>query len=249
MDRIDRVAPTRRPTTGKVVQRPGWHDLTFLHWRVPVSALRPRIPSSLEIDTFDGDAFIGVVPFTMTDVRPWWAPPLPGSNNFHETNVRTYVHRAGRDPGVWFFSLDAASIWAVLAARWIWHLPYHHARMSLEKGDGLVRYESTRNWPKPLPGTCRVIVRPVGEPRASHVGSLEHFLAERYFLYTTARDGSLRRGTVHHTPYPLQPAEVIEVDETLIAAGGVERPAGPPPLAHYASTVAVEIFGLERICV
>lgn len=245
MDSIDRVAPTRRPT-GKVVQRPGWHDLTFLHWRVPAATLRPHIPASLEIDTFEGDAFIGLVPFTMTNVRPWWAPPLPGSNNFHETNVRTYVHRDGRDPGVWFFSLDAASFWAVLAARWIWYLPYHHARMSIEKRDGHVRYDSTRKWPKPLPGTCRVDVRPLGSPKAADVGTLEHFLAERYLLYTTARDGSLRRGAVHHAPYPLQSAEVIEVEETLIAAANVARGA-EPPIAHFASTVDVEIFGLERL--
>lgn len=242
-DPIDRVAPTRRPD-GKVVQRPGWHDLTFLHWRVPVSALRPHVPTSLEIDTYEGDAFIGLVPFTMTSVRPWWAPPMPGSNDFHETNVRTYVHRDGRDPGVWFFSLDAASYWAVLAARLLWHLPYHHARMTLEKRDGLVHYDSTR---KSGTGACRVRVRPHGEPRAAEVGSLEHFLAERYLLYTTARDGSLRRGAVHHTPYPLQSAEILEVEESLIAAGGVERPPGPPPLAHFASSVSVEIFALNKI--
>jgi uncharacterized protein len=245
VDSIDRIAPTRRPT-GKVAQRPGWHDLTFLHWRVAVSALRPLVPTSLEIDTFEGDAFIGLVPFTMTNVRPWWAPPLPGSNNFHETNVRTYVHRDGRDPGVWFFSLDAASFWAVIAARTIWHLPYHHAHMSLEKTDREVRYASTRRWPKPLPGICHVAVRPIGSPHAAEVGSLEHFLAERYLLYTSARDGSLRRGAVHHTPYPLQRAEVDEVDETLIAAAGIERPSGPP-LVHYASFVDVEIYSLGRV--
>lgn len=246
MDRIDRITPTRRPA-GKVVQRPGWHDLTFLHWPVPVSSLRPLVPSELEIDTFEGEAFVGLVPFTMTNVRPWWAPPLPGSNNFHETNVRTYVHRDGRDPGVWFFSLDAASFWAVLAARWIWHLPYHHARMSLDKRDGHVRYDSTRKWPAPRPGTCHVEVRPHGEPRAAEVGSLEHFLAERYLLYAMHRDGSLRRGAVHHEPYPLQRAEVLACEESLIAAARVERSHGPPPLAHYASTVSVEIFSLERI--
>lgn len=243
---VDRIGPTRRPA-GRVVQRPGWHHLTFLHWRVPAAALRPLVPAALEIDTFEGDAFIGLVPFTMTNVRPWWAPPLPGTNDFHETNVRTYVHRDGRDPGVWFFSLDAASRLAVRAARTLWHLPYHHARMTLERGDAVVRYESTRRWPKPLPGTCRVACRPLGEPAATAPGTLEHFLAERYLLYAAARDGRLRRGAVHHAPYPLQRAELLECDETLIAAAGVERPAGPPPLAHFASSVDVEIFALERV--
>jgi uncharacterized protein YqjF (DUF2071 family) len=243
---IDRIGPTLRPT-GRVVQRPGWHELSFLHWRVPVAALRPLVPAALEIDTFEGDAFIGLVPFTMTKVRPWWAPPLPGINNFHETNVRTYVHHQGARPGVWFFSLDAASLLAVIAARVIWRLPYHHARMTLEKSDGEIRYASERKWPGPLPGTCRVRVRPLGEPAAARPGTLEHFLAERYLLYTMGRGGRLQRGAVHHAPYPLQPAEILECDETLIAAAGIARPDGPPPIAHYASGVTVEIFGLERV--
>jgi len=244
-DGIDRINPTLRPA-GRVVQRPGWHELTFLHWRVPVAALRPLVPAALELDTFEGDAFIGLVPFTMTGVRPWWAPPLPGINNFHETNVRTYVHHQGARPGVWFFSLDAASSLAVAAARALWRLPYHHARMTLDKVDAEVRYVSERRRPAPLPGTCRVRCRPLGEPAAARPGTLEHFLAERYLLYTTGRDGALRRGAVHHTPYPLQRAEILECNETLIAAAGIARPAGPP-IAHYASGVAVEIFGLERV--
>ena len=244
-DPIDRISPTLRPA-GRVVQRPGWHDLTFLHWRVPVAALRPLVPAALEIDVFEGDAFIGLVPFTMTRVRPWWAPPLPGINNFHETNVRTYVHHRGADPGVWFFSLDAASLLAVFAARVLWRLPYHHARMTLERSDAGVRYASERRRPGPLPGTCRVTCRPLGEPAAARPGTLEHFLAERYLLYAIARDGSLRRGAVHHAPYPLQRAEITECDETLIAAAGLARPGGTP-IAHHASGVAVEVFALERV--
>lgn len=245
-DSIDRVTPTLRPD-GRVVQRPGWHELTFLHWPVPVATLRPLVPAALEIDTFEGSAFIGLVPFTMTRVRPWWAPPLPGITNFHETNVRTYVHRAGRDPGVWFFSLDAASLLATYAARTLWHLPYHHARMSLEKADGEVRYRSERLRPPPTPAACHVTVRPRGEPAAARVGTLEYFLAERYLLYATTADGQLRRGAVHHAPYPLQPIDVLTCEESCIAAAGITRPSGPPPLAHYASKVEVEIFALARL--
>jgi uncharacterized protein YqjF (DUF2071 family) len=242
---IDRIGPTRRPA-GRVVQRPGWHELTFLHWRVPVATLRPLVPPALEIDTFEGDAFVGLVPFTMTGVRPWWAPPLPGIDDFHETNVRTYVHHQGASPGVWFFSLDAASLLAVTAARVIWRLPYHHARMTLERSEAGVRYASARKRPGPLPGTCRVSCRPLGEPAAARPGTLEHFLAERYLLYTAARRGGLLRGAVHHAPYPLQRAGIAECDETLLEAAGIARPA-EAPLAHYASEVAVEIFALERV--
>lgn len=243
---IDRIAPTRRPK-GKVAQRQSWHFLSFLHWRIPVASLRPLIPAALEIDTFEGDAFIGVVPFTMTGVRPLWAPPVRGISNFHETNVRTYVHHQGSEPGVWFFSLEAASRIAVAIARGFWHLPYHHARMSLDKSeDGTVRYRSERRSPPPLPAVCNVTCRPVSPPTAATPGTLEHFLAERYILYADAGHGALRRGYVHHTPYPLQRAEVSEWEESLLAAAGLERPAGEP-FAHYASGVDVEIFDLERV--
>ena len=242
---IDRIAPTRRPG-GRVAQRQSWIDLTFLHWRVPVATLRPLIPAALEVDTFDGDAFIGVVPFTMTGVRPLWAPAVPGISNFHETNVRTYVHHRGGDPGVWFFSLEAASRIAVTIARTFWHLPYHHAEMTLKKGPEGIRYTSTRRSPPPLPAVCNVTCRPLSAPTHAVPGTLEHFLAERYLLYADAGDGALRRGAVHHVPYPLQTAEVSAWEESLVAAAGMERPPGEP-IAHYASRVDVEIFALERL--
>jgi uncharacterized protein YqjF (DUF2071 family) len=244
-DSIDRIAPTRRPN-GRVAQRQSWLDLSFLHWRIPVATLRPLIPAALEIDTYEGDAFIGVVPFTMTGVRPLWAPPVPGISNFHETNVRTYVHLEGRDPGVWFFSLEAASLVAVTIARTFWHLPYHHARMTLDKGPDGIRYASARRSPPPVPAVCNLTCRPLSAPSPAALGTLEHFLAERYVLYADAGDGALRRGRVHHVPYPLQTAEVSAWEESLLVAAGIERPAGEP-FAHYASRVDVEIFALERV--
>src|SRR4051812_19283047 len=105
---IDRIAPTHRPS-GRTVMRQNWSDLLFLHWEVPVEALRLLLPPGVELDTFEGRAYVGLVPFTMTGVRPTLLPAFPPLSNFHETNVRTYVHFQGRDPGVWFFSLDAAN--------------------------------------------------------------------------------------------------------------------------------------------
>lgn len=237
---IDRIAPTRRPE-GRAAGYQRWRHLAFVHWRVPVATLRPLVPKALEIDTFDGEAFIGIVPFTMLGVRPRWAPAVPGISNFHETNVRTYVHREGAEPGVWFFSLDAASQLAVAIARAFWHLPYHHARMTLAAGDGEIRYDSERRANGALfRGTCRLN----GEPQAAKPGTLEHFLAERYILYAQKRDGALRRGQVHHTPYPLQTAELADHDESLLAAAGIARPVGAP-LVHFASGVDVEIFPLR----
>ena len=204
------------------------------------------MPAALEIDTHEGDAFIGVVPFTMTGVRPLWAPAVPGISNFHETNVRTYVHHEGSDPGVWFFSLEAASRVAVAIARGFWHLPYHHARMTLEKDADSIRYRSERRSPPPLPAICNVTCRPASPPKPAAPGTLEHFLAERYILYADAGDGALRKGYVHHTPYPLQTAEVNEWEESLLLAAGIARPPGEP-FAHYATGVDVEIFDLQRL--
>src|SRR5262249_29736982 len=136
---MDRLAPTQRPDDRPAgFQR--WRTLAFLHWEVPVDAARALLPEGLGGDTYAGRAYLGVVPFTMRDVSPWWSPSVPGVSNFHEINVRTYVHAGGR-PGVWFFSLDAASSIAVIAARTGWHLPYHRASMEIDERDGEVIYK------------------------------------------------------------------------------------------------------------
>ncbi len=129
---IDRLAPTRRPAR-RAVMRQGWQELMFLHWALPPASIRPLITGELELDLFEGMAYVGLVAFTMTGVRPVGLPAVPGLSNFHETNVRTYVHHRGRDPGVWFFSLDAANSVAVRLARGLFHLPYHRSRMFLER--------------------------------------------------------------------------------------------------------------------
>lgn len=247
MDPIDRIAPTRRPEGKSPAQHQTWETLLFLHWRVPVEALRPLIPDALEIDTFDGSAWVGLVPFTMKGVRLAWLPPVPGTSDFHETNLRTYVHHRGKDPGVWFFTLEAAAWIPVQVARAGWHLPYHYAEMSLTRGDdGVIDYATERRSPPPLPAHCKVRYRPEGEPTPATPGTLEHFLAERYFLFADTGGGRIQRGQVHHTPYPLQPATVLSWEESLCAACGVTRPDAEP-LAHYASGVDVEIFDLEDL--
>ena len=129
---IDRIGPTREPRR-RPVMRQRWRELLFLHWPIRPEELRPLVPPQLELDVFEGTAYIGLVAFTMTGVRPIGVPPIWGVSSFHETNVRTYVHRDGRDPGVWFFSLDAANRLAVYLARTFYHLPYYDARLFLER--------------------------------------------------------------------------------------------------------------------
>jgi uncharacterized protein YqjF (DUF2071 family) len=221
-----------------------WSALTFLHWEADAEMLQGMLPAGLTLDTFEGRAFVGLVPFTMSGIRPRGMPAVRGLSDFHETNVRTYVHCGGQDPGVWFFSLEAANAIAVRLARAWFHLPYHYAEMSLQVDtDGTHTYESRRLWPKPVPAHCRVMARPVSEPAAALPGSLEHFLAERYLLYSS--DGNrLWRGQVHHAPYPLQRAEACLVDQTLTKAAGITHSEGLP-MAHYAGGVSVEVFGLK----
>ena len=238
---IDRIAPTRRPEGAAPAGWQRWRDLLFVHWPIPEAALRPLIPERLQIDTFEGQAFVGVVPFAMEGVQPWW---LPFGMDFLETNLRTYVHING-EPGVWFFSLDAASWLAVQAARIGWSLPYHHARMRYDRSDAhLRRYETTR---RGHPQAMLSAQWRVGQALGPSVpGSLEHFLLERYLLFSERR-GQILRGQVYHTPYPAHAAELIALEEGLVAAAGLPAPVGPPPLVHCAPGVDVEVFALAPV--
>ncbi len=248
-DPIDRITPTRLPSDRTVMYQ-RWAHLLFLHWATPPETLQSLIPPGLDLDTFEGQAYVGLVPFTMKGVRPVGVPALPGLSAFHETNVRTYVHRQGCDPGVCFFSLDAANALAVRVARAFWKLPYHFARMALSFSAGAgspprIHYRSERLWPGPLPAACALSYTPTGTPAPAIAGTLEHFLIERYILYSTAR-GRLYSGRVHHAPYPVQSATVSALEESLLAAAGITRPAAAP-LAHYASEVRVRIYPLHAL--
>lgn len=250
-DGIDRIAPTRRPSGPALMYHRWWH-LLFLHWPVPLEMLRPLVPAGLEIDTFAGRAYVGLIPFDMTGIRPRFLPPLPGLSRSLEVNARTYVHYQGRDPGVWFFSLDAAHALAVLVARRFFHLPYFHARMRMEfdRSDSArptISYASERLNPGPRPARCALRYAPGDDtPTAARPGTLEHFLVERYILYAH-HEGALYQGRVHHAPYPLQAATLQELDESLIAAAGITRPEEPPPLIHYARGVHVRIYPPRRV--
>ena len=240
---MDCLSPSQRPADRPAgFQR--WRSLLFLHWEVPLATLRPLVPAGLELDTFEGRAWVGVVPFTMSDVAPRWAPSVPGVSNFHELNVRTYVHANGR-PGVWFFSLDAAGSIAVLAARAGWGLPYYRASMSLEQeGDG-VKYRSRRLWPGPKPAELACDYTIGEDLGVAAPDTFEHFLAERYLLFA-ARGGRMRVGQVHHRPYPLRRADVTSVAQTMTRAAGLGDPEGAPH-ALYSPGVDVDVYALRDV--
>lgn len=237
----DRLALRERPD-GIAIGQMNWGKLLFMHWPVDAKRLRPLIPERLTIDTFEGKAWIGVVPFTMWGVRPSFMPPVPGLSEFHELNVRTYVHLDGV-PGVWFHSLDAASSLAVWGARTFFHLPYFNAEMSLEQEDERIVYSSTRT---DAPAAHFQATWRIGEELpTSEPGSLDFFLTERYCLYAADHDDQLYQLRIHHPPWPLQRAELSAHTSTMIESHGLPTPHGDP-LLHYAEALHVEAWPLER---
>lgn len=256
-----------------------WRHLLFAHWPVPVAAVRALVPTELEIDTFDGCAWVGLVPFTMEDVSPRFLPRFPwrGVMDFHECNVRTYVYPRGRsdDPslhGVWFFSLDAASRLAVWGARRFFGLPYFNARMHLRRDDEVIDYfvERTESDPRSVArrrsseliaaARERAGVRePSGRAPSLHCrwralealppsqpGELAHFLTERFCLYAM-KGGHLHRGRITHAPWPLRRAELLSLEDSLVAAAGIDVDQSREPLLHYADVLDVRVWWPERI--
>jgi hypothetical protein len=221
-----------------------WHDLLFAHWPVPAEALAPLLPAGLPPETFDGRAWIGVVPFRMSGVRPRGLPALPRVSAFPELNVRTYVTRDGR-PGVWFFSLDAAEPIAVAAARRLFHLPYFSAAMRCECAGDWIDYSSRRVPGRHAPATFRARYRPTGPAFTAARGGLEHWLTERYCLYTADPKGRIHRGEIHHAPWPLRPAEAEIAANTMadaLAAATLPSPRGGTP-----RTTAVPLVGSPHL--
>ena len=183
-----------------------WQQLLFLHWRVPAESLRPHLPNGLAVDSHDGSAWLGVVPFEMAATRFRLLPRIPGSHTFPELNLRTYV-RAGDRAGVWFFSLDAASRLAVEGARWSFGLPYFAAHMQCNRDGDEVHYQHVRRDRRGPAASFAALWRANGPARTSAPGTLEHFLTERYCLFALRR-GVLLRGDIAHRPWQLAPAEL-----------------------------------------
>ena len=222
-----------------------WNDLLFAHWPVPVAEIAPLIPHDLCVDTFDGSAWVGVVPFWMDQIHTRGLPAIPGANRFPELNLRTYVREPHSNmSGVYFFSLDAGNPLAVAAARTVYKLPYYWSKMSIEHtGDREFLYNSERRFAKPS-ARLRVRYRSLGE--AADKQGLEQFLTERYALYTADKGGALFKGNIHHLPWPLERAEAdFEINE-LPAAHGITLPDTAPVL-HYSRELVVYVWSLEPL--
>jgi len=222
-----------------------WQDLLFMHWPVGVDALRPLVPPVLSIDTFEGSAWLGVVPFDMPGVRPHFLPAVPGLSNFPEINLRTYVTAEGR-PGIWFFSLDAHSRIAVRLARATFHLPYFDAEMSCHAAGNEVEYRSVRTHRGAPLAEFAARYSPVGEPFESNKASIESFLTERYCLYSADGRGNVRRGEIHHHPWPLQPAEA-EVRTLAMTQQIGLKPPETDPILHFSKRLNVLAWLPRRV--
>jgi len=207
-----------------------WHDLLFAHWPVDKRWLIGRIPPRLELDLYEGEAWLGIVPFRMTNVAPRGVPSIPAVSAFSELNVRTYV-RSGTTPGVYFFSLDSSSTLSVVVARSLFNLPYYRAAIDVEADGPAVRYRSRR---KNAPGVLLdATYQPRGDAAPAQPGSLAYFLTERYCLFTSHADAEPRRVDIHHRPWPLQHASASIDCNTLAEANSIVLP-GCAPLLHFA---------------
>ena len=222
-----------------------WQNLLFMHWPVRENVLRPLIPSALTLDTFDGSAWLGVVPFRMSGVRPRSLPRVPWLSDFPELNVRTYVTAEGK-PGIWFFSLDAHNPIAVRLARATFSLPYFDAKMYYHVAGEEVRYRSVRTHRGASPAEFVARYRPMGNPFESRAETLEDFLTERYCLYAADKRGNVRRGDIHHHLWPLQPAEAEIGILAMTQQIGVTLPKSTPIL-HFSKRLDVLAWPPRRI--
>lgn len=227
--------------TGSWVMAQTWHDLLFIHWPVPAAQLQPYVPAGLTLDTFERRAWVGVVPFRMSNIHPRGLPPVRGFDAFPELNVRTYV-TDGQKPGVLFLSLDAANAVAVTVARRAFHLPYFRAQM-LQEGPN---YSSHRMHSGAPPGDFVARYEPVGAVYHATPGTIDYWLTERYCLYTTNGRGDLLRCEIHHRPWPLQPATLELVRNEMVEPFGIYLP-DEPPLLHFARQLEVVVWWPQRV--
>jgi uncharacterized protein YqjF (DUF2071 family) len=226
-------------TIDRPIMRQRWERLTFLHGPYPAAAVQRLLPAGLEAETCDGTAWVGLVPFYMRVGAPG-GQRVPWASNFCETNVRTYVRdQAGRS-GIWFFSLDASRLGAVVVARVTpYRLPYFWSWMGLAEREDEIAYRTRRRWPGPRPAASRVRVG-IGTPIApADVTELEHFLTARWRLFSLA-DGRPVSARAYHQPWPLHRARAVTVDDQLLTTAGLPAPAGEP-LVHYSPGVDVAI--------
>jgi uncharacterized protein YqjF (DUF2071 family) len=241
MDRTIEYPPTTTEPVLRAVMQQGWRDLTYVHWPYEPEQVQGLLPAGLTVDTFDGAAWVGLVAFHMERIRVPGTPAIPYLGTFPETNVRTYVRGPDGRPGVWFHSLDVNRLLPVLVARASYRLPYMWSKMAIDHDRDRVTYVAHRRWPGPQGVFSDLSVRrrsPIKTP-----SGLEHFLTNRWGLFTKLRT-RLAYAPVDHPTWPLENADIVDLQDGLVAAAGYPSPTGQP-LVHYSPGVEVRI-GLPR---
>jgi uncharacterized protein len=227
------------PQVARPVMHQRWSQVSFLHWPDRPAVVQRLLPAGLEVETVDGAAWVGLIPFLMEGVRPPAVPPLPGASRFPEANLRTYVRGADGRPGIWFFSLDAARLGAVVAARGTYRLPYFWSAMSVRLDRDRVSYRSRRRWPGPAGGRCQAQIQVDTTLDEGELGELDHFLTARFRLYTVIA-GRNAAAEAEHPPWPLARAGLLDLDADLVEASGLPSPERGP-LVHYSPGVQVRV--------
>ncbi|HEX9918826.1 MAG TPA: DUF2071 domain-containing protein [Pyrinomonadaceae bacterium] len=240
-DGIDRETIRQRPAELPLMEH-HWGKLLFMHWPVPAERLRSLVPPQLTIDTFDGEAWVGITPFTLWDVRLSFTPPVPYLSDFHELNVRTYVLYRGV-PGVWFFSLNTNSSMTVLGARTFYFLPYFNSDINLRQEGDIINY-SLRRTDAGRPAAFDASWEIGKELPEAEPGTLEFFLTERYCLYSASGE-SIYRARIHHKPWPLRQAALLSYDSDIAESDYLPR-LKAKPLVHYAEALAVDVWPPEK---
>jgi uncharacterized protein YqjF (DUF2071 family) len=244
----NRLRMRERPEHRTPVMFEKWENLLFLHWEYDPQAIQQTLPNGLYVDTFDGKAYLGIIPFLMRSIRPRLFPPALGISGFEELNVRTYVYDRTGMPGVWFYSLDANHYLAGILARLFFNLPYFHANMTAEfrPDQKEISFSSYRHGTDPRFRT-QFRYRARSAPSVAIPGTLEFFLIERYVLFAYSKRHKLYAGRVWHPPYELADAEVTHLDENVLSLDGFRKPSSDAFHKIASQGVAVEIFGFEEL--
>jgi uncharacterized protein len=212
-----------------------WCDLAYIHWRYDPDVVQQLLPEGLEVDTYDGSAWVGLIPFSMRNIAVPGLPPVPYFGSFPEVNVRTYVRRNGV-PGVWFFSLDVNRLLPAVVARTTYLLPYCWGRASNVLNGDVLSTEVQRRWPRGAGTSIRVRV---GE-RIAHPNEQAIFLSARWGLYSRGFGAGLRYAPVDHETWILHEATLENLDDTLVVAAGLPAPTGEPHVM-FSPGVSVKI--------
>ncbi len=245
-----RLAVRERPARQPVLYQT-WRDLLFVHWEIDPDIIQATMPPGLFVDTFEGKAYVGIVPFFMCDVHPRFTFNVPGLSDFPETNLRTYVYDRAGNPGVMFYSLDAYQKIAVWLARTFYHLPYHYAAMpaphrNMAGRTGQATEHHTQRQGVPSAQWSKFVYAQEGELSTAVAGTLEFFLLERYLFYAHSPHG-LRVGRVWHTPYEFAPATVTAWDANLLTLAGFDAPQRPPDSLLMSPGVVVDTYALQKV--